>query len=191
MKLPGFLRVVMVFLSGSASVVHADEAKMPMAKNPPQVLIDAARMKSTRTTGGDFDDKTQIVQLEVVAKNGNLNVKSIKDLTLYYWAFAQLVEDRKAYSVIDAGSVPVDLDNTQEGREVRAKGTEVTLKLDNTGIAKFGKLYKGFLLVLTNDKKEIVAVKASLPAWQTNFARAFDLKGGSTCDMTLKPLARK
>ena len=167
--------------------LEAAESKMPLAKNPPKVAIDANRARFTKVTGGDFDDRTQKVQLEVVVRNLNLNVPSIEGLTLHYWALAQSVVDRKACLVIDAGSVEVKLDNTLEGREMRHKGEEVSLMLDNTGVSQFGQSYKGFLLVLLNDRKEVVAVKSNQPSWQTYFERAFALSKGAWCDLNLKP----
>ncbi len=172
------------------SLARAEEPKLPLAKNPPRVAIDANRMRFTKTTGGDgFDDKIQKVQLEVIVKNLDLNAKSIAGLTLDFWALAQSVTDRKACKVIDRGTFDVTLDNTATGREVRSKGQEVTLELDDTGSAKYGYTYKGYVLVLLNAQREVVAVKANQPIWQTNFQRAFALKTGSMCDMSLNPLS--
>lgn len=168
---------------------NAAETKMPLAKIAPKVSIDAARLRSTKTEGGDFDDKRQIVQLEVVVKSLNLNAKTVEGLTLNYWAFAQSTTERKAFKVIDAGSFEVTLNNTPAGREIRHQGKEVTLQYDDTGVARFGTAYKGFLLVLLNAQREVVAVKANQPSWQSYFERAFDLKAGSWCDLNLKPTA--
>lgn len=165
------------------------EAKMPLAKNPPKIFLDANRKRFTKTEGGDFDDKKQKVQLEITVRNLDLNGK-VNGLTLHYWALAQSAEDRRVYKVIDAGEFPVSLDNTAEGREIQHKGEEVVLQYDDTGYAKFGVAYKGCLLVVLNAEKEVVAVKASQPAWQTNFERAFDLRKGSWCDGTLKSASK-
>ncbi|MGH8047023.1 MAG: hypothetical protein ACREKL_07230 [Chthoniobacterales bacterium] len=169
--------------------IDAVAGTMPMAKNPPKLLLDATRSRSTKTEGGDFDDKTQIVQLNYVVKNGDLNAKSVEGLTLHYWAIAQSAADRKAYEVIEAGSAPVKLDNTQQGREMRVEGEPVKLMLDNTGVARFGAAYKGFLMVVVNAQNEVVAVKGTMPSWQTNLERAFALKKNAWCGLDLKPIA--
>jgi hypothetical protein len=89
--------------------------------------------------------------------------------------------------VIDAGSFPVSLDNSAEGREIRHKGEEVTLEWDDTGDI-FGVRYKGYVLVLLNAQNEIAAVKANQPSWQTDYENALSLQKGSWCGLDLKPV---
>lgn len=160
---------------------------MPIAKNPPKVSIDATRSRSTKIAGGDWDDKLQKVQLDIVVKNLDLN-KSVEGLTVYYWTLAQSLVDKKAYLVVDAGTFDVSLNGSAEGREIRHQCEEITLKWDDTD-AVFGQRYKGYVLALVNAQKEVVAVKSNFPSWQTAFERAFDLKKKSWCGMDLKPLS--
>ena len=175
---------VLLAVAGFYSQAHAGMAK---AKNPPKVAIDANRSRSTKIAGGDWDDKLQKVQLEISVKNLDLN-KSVEGLTLYYWTLAQSLVDKKAYLVIDAGTFDVNLNGSTEGREIHHQCEEITLKWDDT-YAVFGQRYKGYVIVLVNAQKEVVAVKANLPTWQTAFERAFELEKKSWCGMDLKPLS--
>ncbi len=161
---------------------------LPRAKNPPRVEISANRMRFTKVAGGDWDDRTQKVQIEVIARNLDYN-HPVKGLKLHYWVLAESLVDRKALKVIDAGALDVDLTSTPDGREIRHKGDLVTLRWDDTN-AVFGERYKAWILVLVNDQQEVVAVKANFPALQTNFQRAFELRKGSWCSYDLKPVSR-
>jgi hypothetical protein len=165
------------------------QAAMPLAKNPPKVFIDANRTRFTKVAGGDWDDRQQKVQLEVIVRNLDLNKKSVDGLTMYYWAMAQSLLDKRSYKVIDSGSFEVKLDNSAEGREIHHKGEMLTLEWDDTG-AIFGVRYKGYVIVLVNAQREVIAVKANQPQWQTNFERAFNLHTGSWCGLDLAPVAK-
>jgi hypothetical protein len=105
---------------------------------------------------------------------------------LHYWVFAESLVDRKDWLVIDSGSVDVNLTDKPEGRELVHKGELVTLKWDDTD-AVFGQRYKAWLLVLTNAKQEVEAVKSNVPSAQTAFQRALALHNGSWCDTGLQP----
>jgi hypothetical protein len=188
----GMIKIVglgMAFLGSAALWAGAAETKMPLAKNPPKVFLDATRLRSTKTEGGDFDDKMQKVQLDILVRNLSLKPEKLEPLTLHYWALGQSAANRKAYKVIDAGTVEVALDGTLTGREFHHQGDEATLQYDDTGVARFGVAYKGYLLVLLNAQKEVVAVKANQSAWQTNFEEAFNLKKNAWCDLNFKPTA--
>jgi hypothetical protein len=161
------------------------KAEMPRAKNPPRVGLDANRMRFTKVAGGDWDDRTQKVQLEVTVENLDFN-RPVSGLTLHYWALAESLVDKKAFLVIDRGEFAVDLTNKPDGREITQKGALVTLKWDDTG-AIFGERYKGYVLVLTNAQNEAVAVKANQPGWQRGFEGAFQLKRGAWCGLELQP----
>jgi hypothetical protein len=161
-------------------------AELLPAKNPERVEISANRMRMTRVAGGDFDDRLQKVQIEVVARNLDYN-RPANGLTLHYWVLAESLVDHKEILVIDRGAVPVDLTSTPEGREIRKKGELVALKWDDTG-AIFGQRYRGWILILVNARNEVVAVKSNQPNWQSAFQRAMDLKKGSWCGLDLKPL---
>jgi len=163
-------------------------AGMTMAKNPPKLILDATRSKSTKTEGGDFDDKTQIVQLDYRVTNGSLNAAVPDGLTLHYWAIGQSAADRKAYQAIDAGTAPIKLDTTSQARQMHVEGERVKLMLDNTGVARFGVGYKGYLMVVVNAQNEVVAVKATLPSWQTNLEKAFGIKKGDWFDINMKSI---
>ncbi len=156
-----------------------------MSKNPPKVEINANRMRLTKVAGGDYDDRQQRVQLEVIARNLDFN-KAAEGLTLRYWVLAESLLDKRRLLVIDSGELPVSLTKTPEGREIRHKGELVTLAWDDTGVI-FGQRYKGFILVLTNAQDEVAVVKANQPSWQKNYEGALALRKGSWCDMDLKP----
>jgi hypothetical protein len=160
-------------------------AELPMAKNPPRVEIGASRTRFTKVAGGDWDDRLQKVQIEVIAKNLDFNHPA-NGLKLHYWVLAESLVDRKTLKVIDNGVVDVNLTSDASGREMRQKGEMVTLQWDDTG-AIFGERYKGWVIVLVNDKQEVVAVKANVPSWQQNFQRAFELRTGAWCGLDLKP----
>lgn len=69
-------------------------AELASAKNPEQVEISANRMRLTRVAGGDFDDRLQKVQIEVIAKNLDYN-RPANGLTLHYWVLAESLVNRK------------------------------------------------------------------------------------------------
>jgi len=179
-----------VFVTGATMLISAMDlkAELAMAKKPESVEISANRMRYTRVAGGDFDDREQKVQIEIVAKNLDFN-RPVNGLTLHYWVVAESLVDHKAMLVIDRGSVPINLTSEPGGREIRQKGELVTLRWDDTG-AIFGQRYRGWILILLNAQDEVVAVKSNQPNWQMDFQRAMDLKKGSWCDRNLKPLPK-
>jgi hypothetical protein len=174
-----------VFMLLAVAVTGGIAGTMPLAKNPPKIQMEASRSRRTTIEGGDYDDKLQKVQLEIVVKNLDLN-KKVEGMTVHFWAFGQSQLDRKAYKVIDAGEFPIALDGTPEGREVRHQCEEIKLAWDNTDV-KFGQAYKGYLLVMTNAQNEVVAVKSNVQSWQAGFEKAFELKKGSWCGLDFKP----
>ena len=183
MKLALLICVLPLSLVVAASDALA--APMPQAKNPPKVFIDANRSRQTKVAGGDWDDRTQKVQIEIVVRNIDLN-KKVDGLVLHYWTISQSMADRKVFKVLERGSFDVNLDGSPGGREVRHSGEQITLQWDDTG-AKFGTAYKGYLLVLLNAANEVVSVKSNIPSWQTAFAKAFDLNKDAWCTLDFKP----
>jgi len=180
-QLPLFaLTASLIFLSAGAS-----PAALPVAKNPPKVQIDANRMKQTRIAGGDWDDRTEKVQLEITATNLDLNHPA-DGLVLHYWVLSESQVDHRVMKVIDAGQFDVNLTAKPEGRQTRHETSMVQTMWDNTD-AVFGVRYKGWILVLTNAQNEVVAVKTCQSAWQSNLERLFALNKDAWCDREMKP----
>jgi hypothetical protein len=186
------MKMIWSVLVGMAfcGALEAADAAMPMAKNPPKVSIEASRSRQTKIAGGDYDDRTQKVQLEITVKNLDLNKKSVSGLTLHYWTIGQSMVDKRVYVILERGSFPVSLDNTAQGRTLVHETENLTLKWDDTG-AKFGEAYKGYLLVLVNDQNEVVAVKSNQPTWQSAFAKAFNLQKGARVGSNLDPASAR
>lgn len=167
-------------------LIGVSHATMPMAKNPPKVQIDANRVKQTRIAGGDWDDRTEKVQLEITATNLDLNHPA-DGLVLHYWVLSESQVDHRVMKVIDAGQFDVNLTARPEGRQLRHETPMIQTMWDNTD-AVFGVRYKGWILVLTNAQNEIVAVKTCQPAWQSDLERLFALKKDAWCDREMKPV---
>lgn len=158
---------------------------VPTAKNPPRVEVNASRLKNTRIKGGDWDDRLEKVQLEMTARNLDLN-RPAGDLRLHYWILAESQIDTDKLQVIDAGKLDLTLTSDSVGRQYSHVTSPVTLRWDNTN-AVFGERYKGWIVALTNPQDELIQVKSSLPAWQARIARLFTLGKGTWCTRDLTP----
>jgi hypothetical protein len=174
---PGLLLLI---LSATLSL-----AAMTVAKNPPRVELNAIQVRNTRIAGGDWDDRTEKIQLEITATNLDLNHPA-EGLVLHYWILSESQVDHRTLKVVDAGQFDVNLTAKPEGRQLRQQTPLIQEMWDNTD-AVFGARYKGWLLVLTNANNELVAVKSCQPAWQSHVEEFFALKKGAWCDRNMKP----
>lgn len=171
---------VLLLMIGGLPGLRAESRTLVSALQRPKLEISALRARKTRIEGGDWDDKTEWVSLTIRIRNLELN-KDLTGLTAHYWIFGKSVIDRKVYKVIQVGEFSFSLSSARDGREITHESEEVILRWDNTD-ARFGERYDGWLIVVENAEREVVAVKSTNPAWERDFDSAFSLQKNGHVD---------
>jgi hypothetical protein len=162
MKIPSMLMSVVVagFTALPQTVsCHAEEAKVCFAQGTKIEVQIARPSKVDRNQGGDFDNKTQIIEPKIKITNttpqqGYIGYKA----TL--WMFNEHLNQRGTYQI----ALIHDFDITLPPRQaMESVGASLTQQYDDTGY-KFGFKYDGWVLQVTDSKGEIVLTKSTLPS---------------------------
>lgn len=106
---------------------------------------------------GDFDDKAQIIQLEVVIDNNDL--RNLEGFTAHLNTIGQVMDDellRKnedVYVVLDKQSLKFDL---QSGIDIELETKPISVRFDESSAARFGARYEGYTVTVTDAKNNII-----------------------------------
>lgn len=151
----------------------------------PKILLTAQRNKSTQIKGGDWDDKMEILSLDVKVQNQEL-AKSFENLTAKYWVFARSLKHSKTYRLVIRGEKTFSLSSKEPDRKISFSTEEVTLKWDHSDVV-FGEKYDSWLVALFNAEGELIFTKASRPNLIRLLPEAMALKELDFVDADLKP----
>ena len=149
------------------------------------VTVDVARMKLTRTGGGDYDDKTEKLTFKVKMRNGSTRI-TFTDLKVEFFLFGICQEDRKSLKLMQRTEQRVTL---QPLKEFVYDTPEVVSMWDNTD-AVFGDKYKGWCMLIYSPTGELLAEK-TVSAFLKNTDRLPGLTQGQYYDNELNPTVVK
>lgn len=174
----GILAVIIGFVALVSKGVAQTKSEFERA-----VVIEPMRNRSLKTTGGDWDDKRDVVSFRVKFTNTDLR-KSFDGHEGELFVFAESILDRRAFKLIikEKFSVAVPSRGAFE-----FASTEAVTQWDNTGV-RFGARYDSWALIVKDHAGVVVARKASIPAWLPVLEKMSDLQVSHFYDRTLKPV---
>lgn len=164
----------------------ATPARVPAVVNPAKlgerIGVEVVRMKKSRVEGGDFDDKTDRIELKVKLSNSDTSV-SAENLKGEIYVLAESILDRSALKLL--GSQTFNFSLPARGTHELATDELVTA-YDTTG-ARFGYKYEGWILRIRDAAGNLVAVKSSSPTLLKNAEKITALAVGRDFDrVTIK-----
>jgi hypothetical protein len=148
-----------------------------------RVTVQADRKRSLRTAGGDFDDKRDQITFNVKLTN-NDGKQTFERCKAEFYVFGQSIVDRRAYKLfgVDHSEFSLAPRGAHEFTTV-----EVVSQYDTTG-ARFGARYDGWVIVVRNEKGEVIMKKGSTPTWLPVAEKLGTLRPGAFYDKTLKEM---
>lgn len=167
--------LTLAFIASPALDVLAQTSK-------PQLECLVERSRSVRIEGGDFDDRTERVCLDVTITNKNWS-QPAGDLRGTIYIFGESVHDRKACKLLQKETFPFDL---EKRGSFKTTTPEVELKWDKTG-ASFGDKYRGWVLRVESASGELVIEEKSSPFIGDTSDLPL-LKTGSYSDKNCRPV---
>lgn len=153
-------------------------------KAAPQLECSVSNAKGQRIAGGDFDDKTQRVAMDVTVTNKSMS-KPTGPLRADFYVFGESTIARNRFKLLQKESFDFEL-------EPRAKSShqteEIVLKFDNTGFARFGEKYKGWIVqVMDQGGEKVFEQKSS--EFVTDTKNLPSLSVNDYCDKSLKKVS--
>jgi len=147
-----------------------------------RVTITPERKRSTRTGGGDWDDKTDRISFTIKFTNTDSKL-SFNGCKVEFYVFGESTQDRRAFQLLGAHKAGLALEPlaTQD-----ITTDEVTSKFDTTGI-KFGSKYEGWVLLVHDAGGKLLTKKASSAAWLPVAEKVNTLSVGKFYGRDLKP----
>jgi len=147
-----------------------------------RVTITPERKRSTRTGGGDWDDKTDRISFTIKFTNTDSKL-SFNGCKVEFYVFGESTQDRRAFQLLGAHKAGLALEPlaTQD-----ITTDEVTSKFDTTGI-KFGSKYEGWVLLVHDAAGKLLTKKASSAAWLPVAEKLPTLAVGKFYSRDLKP----
>lgn len=146
-----------------------------------EVKIEVAIGRPSKIKGGDFDDKTQVMQPRIKLTNTSLN-QAYEGYKASFMLLGESTIDTKIIQVMQREEFPVSL----AARLFLDKELpETVTQYDTTGV-KFGYKYEGWIMQVTGPGGEIVYTKSTAPSLEKMPEQVQQLKAGTTYDRKLK-----
>ncbi len=142
-----------------------------------RMAVDIVRMKKSRIEGGDWDDKTDRIELKVKLTNRDISL-SADNLKGEIYIFAESILDRSALKLLAVQNFEFSL--SARGTHERVTD-EVVTTYDTTG-GRFGYKYEGWLLRIRDQAGSLVLLKSSSPSLLKNAEKISTLTTGSDYD---------
>lgn len=153
-------------------------------KSAPQLECTVASNQRQRVAGGDFDDKMQKLAMDVTMTNKSLS-KATGPLRADFYVFGESTTSRNVFKLLQKESFDFELDPRAKSSHQTA---EIVLKFDNTGYARFGEKYKGWVVRVVDQDGENVFEQMS-PMFITDTRNLSSLSVNDYCDKNLKKVS--
>ncbi len=156
----------------------AEEAKTSFANG---VKVEVAISRPSKTAGGDFDDKTQIIKSRIKMMN-TTNDQDYTEYKAVYIVIGESAINRKIIKVLLREEFPISI----TARNFFERETENVETMYDTSNAKFGHKYDGWIIQITDPKGEIVYTKSTSSALEKMPKEIQEMKANFCYDKKLK-----
>jgi hypothetical protein len=136
-----------------AASSQAEEAKVPFAQG---VRVEVMIGRPSKVKGGDFDDKTQVIEPRIKLTN-TANQQAYVGYKAAYYLICESAAQRGTYKVMLKHDFDITLTPKQA---MESEAGSITTQYDTTG-AVFGFKYDGWVIQITDSKGEIVLTKST------------------------------
>lgn len=173
--------ILIGFITGAI----AQETPFPKSLFLSRVTTDVSRIKTTRTEGGDWDDKQDSIAFKIKLRNGDPN-KSFDGIKIDLFVFGQSIENKKAYRLLQRTQQTISLAPLQV---LEIDTTPFVSKWDDTD-AIFGEKYKGWYLRVHSPDGQLLLEK-NVSSFLGSTESLDTLVEGKYYDKDLKPATNK
>ena len=149
-----------------------------------EVKIEVAIGRPSKTKGGDFDDKMQVIEPRVKMTNTSLK-QPYEGYTASFFLIGESAVDSKVIQVMQREEFPVSIPSRLF---LEKELPSITTRYDTTD-AKFGFKYEGWLVQVTGAGGEIVHTKSTFPSLEKMPELIKQLKVGTCYDRKLQVVA--
>ncbi len=146
-----------------------------------EIKIDVAIGRPTKTKGGDFDDKMQMMAPKIKLTNTSLK-QAYDGYKAAFLLIGESAVDSKIIKVMQRQEFPVSI---PARLPLEKELPTVTTMYDTTG-ARFGFRYEGWVVQITGPSGEIVHTKSTFPSMEKAPELISQLKEGECYDRKLK-----
>jgi hypothetical protein len=156
---------------------HAKPEASDEQKLASKVVVEVVRNRRSRVQGGDFDDKTEKVEMKVKLSNPDLYISADK------WkgeiqVFAESILDRSVVKLIITQQFDISIPARGNHEFIT---DEAATMYDTTG-ARFGFKYDGWVLKVKDSGGKVLITKTSSPSLLTGMEKAASLEKDKTYD---------
>ncbi|MGV3663703.1 MAG: WD40 repeat domain-containing serine/threonine protein kinase [Prosthecobacter sp.] len=150
-----------------------------------EIKLEVMISRPSKTKGGDFDDKMQIIQART--RFTNTSPKAAYDgYKVAFYLIGENLADTKIIQVMQRQEFPLSLSPRQvEEKEFPSVATQY----DSTGFAKFGFKYDGWIVQVLGPGGEVVHTKCTSPIFEKLPEQIMQLKEQMQYDKKLKPVS--
>ncbi len=142
----------MTIKSNDKEEEEEEKEPFPIRKLAMQVIVK----KSKRGAGnGDYDDKRELYKYSIVFENKDRKIK-IENFKYTFFIIAESVTRKKIYKILMVEKDTLNLDTKEK---IRTEEGEIMNVYDDNASCKYGYKYKGYFVVIQNEKGEIVTTK--------------------------------
>ena len=133
------------------------------ANTPPTLDCQVLRKKNKKTEGGDYDDQTERITMEILVKNTELRAYQgfAAELIVIGEVLDDEIKDRTVFIVLHKQTIKFDLDASEEKR---LNSATILSRFDESDAARFGARYYGFVFFLKDKNGNVLETKTNNPA---------------------------
>lgn len=146
-----------------------------------EVKIEVTIGRPSRVKGGDFDDKTQVMEPSIKMTNSSIK-QAYEGYKAAFFLIGESAVDGKIIKVMQRQDFPVSV---APRVPFEKEFPSVTTMYDTTG-AKFGFKYEGWVVQITGPGGEIVHTKSTFPSMEKTPDLIAQMKEGICYDRKLK-----
>jgi len=143
-----------------------------------RIVVEVVRQKRSRTEGGDFDDKLDRIALRVKLNNTDTTLSG-DGLKGEICILGESIVDRTAVKMLAKEEFTFSL--PPRGTHEFETG-EVASRYDNTGVAKFGHRYEGWVLRVRDGGGNVILEKSNSPTLLKNATKIAEVAVDSEFD---------